>query len=159
MEQLGQYFNLTWKRVEEFYAAHPVLVWALGLAGSFILGHLTNVFSDWRSTKKLKAKQERFIDELYEALDQYLTSEPADEEVAQRRKDVKAVVIEKSKQIFGKSTPPIKSFRPGNTEYPILPCKWCHRDHQAWDGPEGQCKTCPLPLDLWMGSQGKTHKK
>ena len=128
----------------------PPSVWA---------GHLGNRITERKNRRNLEAKQKNFIDSLSAETNQYISSMPqTEEEVSERRNRVAASVKKLSQESFGQNYPEVKSIRPENTEYPPMPCKWCHRPHKAFSGPRGDCRTCKLPLDLWMGAQGEIHK-
>ena len=111
---------------------------------------------EWLKAKGREAKQHKFIEELNDSLDHYADFEPlTEEEVSNRRKDVKSKVMGLSKKIFGKESPQLKSLRLESTKYPPIDCKWCYRAHTAKDGSRGGCRTCNLPLDIWIGCQSK----
>jgi hypothetical protein len=125
---------------------------------NFVLGVLASlaaaVLYDQMKKRSLKAKQERFIEELNKAFVSYIETPPENEdEVSVRRREVASKVQQLSNAIFGKDIIPIESLRLGTTEYPPIDCKWCHRTHKADRGSRGDCHTCKLPLDVWIGCQ------
>lgn len=149
---------LTWIR------DHPG--WA-GIAGGVLIGffpsvwagHLGNRWTERRNKKTLQGKQKEFIDGLSAVTEPFITAEPTNNtEVAERRRIVGDEVKRLSQRLFDQSYPEIDSIRPESTEYPELPCKWCHRQHKAFAGSKGECTNCRLPLDFWIGCQGETHK-
>lgn len=132
----------------------------IGFIPSVIAGHYGNKWTERRNRKSLDAKKERFIDGLSAELNEYIHLMPVDEaDVLNRQEKVKSKVKELSNKFFDKHYPEIQSSRPESTEYPSLPCKWCHQQHKASAGSRGDCKKCNLPFDLWMGSQGQTETK
>lgn len=128
----------------------------VGFIPSVLAGHFGNIYTEKRKKRTLEGKQNRFVDELTSVTRDYVTSPPTDEtEVTQRRERVAQNVKTLSLKIFNQDTPIAESIRPDNTEYPKLPCKWCHREHQSFNGSKGACRNCGLPLDFWMGIQGQ----
>ncbi len=132
------------------------------LATGFVLGLIANyinsVFQDWRTRRNLKAKQQRFIEELNESMAKYVGVAPKDEDEVERiRKEVASKVKELSKKIFRKNSFPFESFRLDSTTYPDIDCKWCDQKHKAYDGPRGNCQNCNLPLDVWIGCHRESN--
>jgi hypothetical protein len=131
-----------------------------GLVLGFILNIVASWLYDWLKTRSLESKQHKFIEKLDDSLTHYADIPPVDEvEVDERRKDVKSKVRQLSEEIFGKASPPFKSPRQETTKYPPIDCKWCYRTHEAHDGSRGACKTCKLPLDIWIGCQGENRNQ
>jgi len=125
----------------------------LGVLASLIAG----VLYDRMKRRGLRVKQQRFIEELNDGMARYVEAAPMNEdEVKHRREAVALEVKELSGKIFGKPYPPIESLRLESTEYPQIDCKWCQRKHKAFSGSRGDCRTCKLPLDIWIGCQGES---
>lgn len=122
-------------------------------------GHIGNRITEEANKKSREAKQKLFTTKLSEAARTYIIVPPTNETQGKERQDeIASKVKELSIEIFGEECPPIDSARPEETEYQHIKCKWCHLDHKAFSGSRGKCTKCCLPLDLWIGSQGQTHK-
>ncbi len=128
----------------------PISIWT---------GHRGNRITERQNRKSLQAKQKQFIDGLSSVGRGFIySSEINEEEITRRRSVIKQTVLKLSKEIFEQEYPDIPSFRPEDTVYPKLPCKWCKRAYAACVGSKGECQTCALPLDLWLGSQGEKQE-
>jgi hypothetical protein len=131
----------------------------LGFGPSVWAGHLGNRWTERKNKKSLEAQQKQFVDGLTSVTLPLITSPILnDDDVIERRTKIANEVKRLSQQLFKQDYPEIISIRPENTEYPELPCKWCHRQHKAFAGSKGECTNCRLPLDFWIGCQGETHK-
>lgn len=127
----------------------------IGIPVFILTGHWGNRMTERKNRESLQAKQKKFSDGLRSVGKQYIYTGPInDAEAEARRTTIKETVLRLSKEIFKQNYPDIPSFRPEDTIYPELPCKWCKRNLIACSGSKGECKTCSLPLDLWLGSQG-----
>jgi hypothetical protein len=136
-----------------------VLGAVIGIPVFILTGHWGNRMTQKKDRESFEAKVNVFIDGLNKNFFNWIDKPPSgEEEVAQRRENVKNQVTELSQSIFGTAIPELPTFRPDITGYPELPCKWCHRGHEAFPGPQGRCRRCALPLDLWFGAQGQ-HKR
>ena len=153
----------TLKELATFFNNHAlwsgvVIGIVIGFLPSVYAGHLGNVYTETKKKRTLEGKQQQFIARLGSATEGYVTAPPTTEvELVERRKDIAAQVKRLSQEIFDQDSPQIISIRPEITEYPLLPCKWCHRQHKAFAGSKGECTNCHLPLDFWIGCQGETH--
>jgi hypothetical protein len=132
----------------------------VGFGPSVWAGHLGNRMTEKKNRKSLENKQKQFIDGLASTTSGFITTPAANESVVtERRNKVASEVKRLSKKLFSQDYPEVISIRPESTEYPELPCKWCHREHKAFSGSKGECTLCRLPLDFWIGCQGETHKQ
>jgi hypothetical protein len=132
----------------------------IGFLPSVWAGHLGNRWTERKNKKSLERKQKQFLDGLASMTLPFITSPPAnDSEVTERRSTIATNVKALSQELFKQDYPEVTSIRPESTEYPELPCKWCHRQHKAFAGSKGECTYCRLPLDFWIGCQGITHKQ
>lgn len=114
-------------------------------------GFSANVLFARLQSKQSKRRQKEFITKLHANLDAYKRVRPSDDaEVFTRREIVKAQVRELSQQIYGSDRPELTSFRLEETEYPKIPCRWCHRPHKPLTGSRGDCRHCGVPLDIWI---------
>ncbi|HWS89587.1 MAG TPA: hypothetical protein VN282_21625 [Pyrinomonadaceae bacterium] len=131
----------------------------IGLIPSALMGHIGNRITEEKNKKSREAKLKQFIDRLSSEARKFVYSRTDDSEVEGRREAVASIVKRLSQEIFGQDYPPIETIRPGETVYPELPCKWCHRGHQSDVGARGDCINCQLPMDLWVGIQGDTQRQ
>lgn len=128
----------------------------IGFLPSVYAGHLGNRWTERRKKKTLEGKQKEFTDGLSTVTHPFITTEPInDAEVAERRKIIADEVKRLSQRLFDQPYPEISSIRPENTEYPEIPCKWCHRQHKAFAGSKGECTNCRLPLVFGLGVKAK----
>lgn len=147
------------QNANDWAARHPWEMLLIGAVIGAVLGYLGNLIEKWWKSRGIEAKLRSFIDGLNRDFYEWIAAPPINEdEVIARRTKVKVRVKELSETIFNAPLPNIPTVREEHTAYPELPCKWCHRGHDAFGGSQGQCTNCALPLDLWLGAQGQQNK-